>query len=255
MTYRIKSPLKKSPVDEAQFLTSMERFWLAAEEHRRGILAGVGVLILAAGILGWAVWYDRQQAQLAFELDREAARFYATRPPDNAKQAVENLQKAIGLYRRVVKEFPRSQVAPHSLYRLGLALEEDRKAAGAIEAYEKFLIKYGDNEPLLGLVYQRLGYAFLLKGDTDKAEESFASVLAVRGALNQDHALFELGKLEEAQSRPEGAVARYQELVEAYPHSPLAREVEVRMNALGVPEAAEGGTQETQETSPDQPDQ
>ncbi len=247
MSYRIKSGPKKSPVDEALLMTRMERFWTAVEEHRRGVLIGFGVILLAAGVLGGAVWYDRQQAERALELDREAARFYATRPPDNAKQAIENLKQAIVRYRRVVKEFPRSQVAPHSLYRLGLALEEDNRVDEAIEAYEKFLVTHGDNEPLLGLVYQRLGYAFLLKGEPDKAQQSFSSVLAVRGALNRDHALFELGKLEEAQSRPEGAVARYQEfLTEPYKDSPLADEAQFRMNALGVNEASEGGGQETE---------
>lgn len=255
MTYRIKSGPKKSQDDAAQLLTWMERFWLAAEEHRRGVLTGFVVLLLAAGVLGGVVWYDYQQAEQALKLDREAGRFYATRPSDNAKQAMENLKQAIVLYRRVVKEFPRSAGASHSLYQLGLALEEDNNVAGAIEAYEKFLAKYGDNEALLGLVLQRLGYAFLLKKDPDKAERAFSSVLTVRGALNKDHALFELGKLEETQARPEGAFARYQDLVDGYPHSPLAGEAQVRMRALGVKEAPEGGIQESGGESPDKPDQ
>jgi outer membrane protein assembly factor BamD (BamD/ComL family) len=57
-------------------------------------------------------------------------------------------------------------------------------------------------------------------------------VLDVDGALNKDHTLFELAKLEESQSRPEGAAARYQELMKGYPNSPFAGEAAVRIKAL-----------------------
>ena len=98
---------------------------------------------------------------------------------------------------------------------------------------------------MLGLVYQRLGYAYLLHGDRDQAVTAFLAVLDVPGALNKDHALFELGKMEEAQSRPEGALAHYQELMKSYPNSPLASEATVRIKALeakkGPADAGSGG--------------
>lgn len=238
MSYRIKVPPKKSPVDEAQLMTGMERLWLAAEENRRGILAGLVVFLVAVAVVAGAIWFDVRQAQQALELDEEATRFYVTRPADNLEQATKNLRQAINLYRQVVKEFPRSSVAPHSLFRLGIALEEDNDTKGAIEAYQKFVDTYGDSQQMLGLVYQRLGYAFLLSGEREKAEQAFSSVLAVPGALNRDYAVFELAKLEEAQSRPEGALARYQELLKDYPHSPLVGEASVRMKALEVQETA-----------------
>ncbi|MER3425099.1 MAG: hypothetical protein C4293_19595, partial [Nitrospiraceae bacterium] len=41
-----------------------------------------------------------------------------------------------------------------------------------------------------------------------------------------------LGKLEETHSRPEGALARYQELMKDFPNSPFTGEAAVRIKAL-----------------------
>ena len=234
MSYRIKTPPRKSPVDEAQLMSSMERLWLSAEEHRRGILAGLLVVLLAIGIVVGVVWYDMERAQQAMSLHVEANKHLATRPPDKPEQAQKNLKKAILLYREVAKDYPGTPAAAQSLFRLGLALEEDKNVPEAIETYQKLVRKHGDNDPLLGLAYQRLAYAYLDQGDGAKAEEALTAVLAVPGAINKDHTLFELGKLEEAQSRPEGALARFQELLDRHPYSPLANEASIRIKALAA---------------------
>lgn len=246
MSYRIKTPPRKNPVDEAQLMSTVERLWLSAEEHRRGILAGLVVVILAVGVVVGVVWYDLDRAQRAMTLHVEANKHFATRPPDKPEQAEKNLKKAILLYREVAKEYPGTSAAAQSLFRLGLALEEDKNLGEAIETYQKLVTKYGDNGPLLGLAYQRLAYAYLQQGENGKAEEALTAVLAVPGANNKDHALFELGKLEQAQSRPEGALARFQELIDQHPYSPLANEASIRIKALSA-------QQEPAETEGQQP--
>ena len=82
------------------------------------------------------------------------------------------------------------------------------------------------------MVLQRLGYAYLIKGDQDAATKVFTTALEMPGTLNKDQVLYELGKIEEAQSRPEGALARYQDLSKTYPNSPFAGEAAVRAKAL-----------------------
>lgn len=237
MSYRIKTPPRKSPVDEAQLMSTMEWLWLSAEEHRRGLLLGLVVVILAIGVVVGVVWYDMQRAQKAMSLHVEATKHFATRPPDKPEQAQKNLKQAILLYRQVAKEYPGTSAAAQSLFRLGLALEEDKNLPEAIEAYQKLVTTYGGNDPLLGLAYQRLAYAYLQQGERGKAEEALTAILAVPGANNKDHALFELGKLEEAQSRPEGALARFQELIDRHPYSPLANEASIRIKALSAQQA------------------
>lgn len=87
---------------------------------------------------------------------------------------------------------------------------------------------------MVGLVQQRLAYVYLHKGDRDQAVKAFTRILETPGTLNRDQALFELARLEESQSRPEGALARYQELIKTYPNSPFTSEATIRTKIMDV---------------------
>ena len=247
MSYRIRVGSKNVPADEAHLLNRMERFLLLVQEHRRGIVMGLIVLLGAVAAVAAVIWVDHRNAEQALELNRQAMRFYLDRPADQRVKADENLKQAINVFRQLVEQYPRVPSAPLTLYHLGNALVQANDLGGAIEAYKRFIASYGANRTLLGLVYQRLGYAYLLNGDRDQAAKAFAAVLNVAGASNKDHALFELGKLEETQSRPEGALARYQDLTKGYPNSPLASEAAVRIKALQVKRDHEGDATESRE--------
>jgi len=149
------------------------------------------------------------------------------------------LKEAITLYRQVVADYPRTSSAPLALFNLGNALMQANEVDAAIEAYQRFVLMYGANASLLGLVQQKLGYAYLLKGDRDQAAKAYSTVLEIPGSLNRDHALFELARLEESQSRPEGALAHYQELMKTYPNSPFTSEAAIRVKALEVKKTSE----------------
>lgn len=241
MTYRIKVPPRTLPVDEAHLVSNLEHWLENVRVYRGPLLVGATILILAAGIVGGVLWYDSQTAQKAQDLEREATLHYFTRPADDPKKADANLKEAVALYKRVVEEYPRTSTAPLSAFYLGNALAQANEVDAAIEAYKRFVLMYGSNTSLLGLVQQRLGYAYLLKGDRDQAAKAYSAVLDIPGALNRDHALFELARLEESLSRPEGALAHYQDLMKSYPNSPLANEAAVRLKVLEVkksPDAA-----------------
>ncbi len=242
MSYRIKIPSKTAPPDEAQFLSGVERMWLLLQRrHREAVIAAL-ILVLVGLAVAVAMWMEHRNAQAAHELERKANSLYLDRPVGKPAQAEENVSQAITLYRQVVDQYPRSPNAPVALFGLANALAHRNDLGGAIEAYQKFLDQYPDHIALIGIVLQRLGYAHLLNGDREKATQSFLKVLTIPGALNQDQALFELGKLEEAQARPEGALGHYQELMKSYPNSPFASEAAVRIKALEVRKGPEEGS-------------
>ena len=234
MAFRIKVPPRELPVDEAHLVSGLERFVIGLRDYRGPLLVGAAMLLLAGGIVGGVLWYDTQTAKKAQDLEREATQHYLTRPADDLKKADSNLKQAIALYKRVADEYPRTPSGPLALFHLGNALVQANEFDGAIDAYKRFVVAYGSHVALLGLVQQRLGYVYLLKGDRDQAVKAYSAVLQILGALNRDHALFELARLEESQSRPEGAMGYYHDLVKTYPTSPLANEAAVRMKALDV---------------------
>ena len=232
MGYRIRIPSKHDALDEAELLSGAERFGFFLREQRLALLVGFGVLVVAAAVVGGVLWYDFQTSQKATELLREATRHYANRPADDPKKADDQLRQAIAEYREVVEQYPRTPSGPLALFYLGNAQILANETDAGIESYKRFMLLYGSNPALLGLVQQRLGYAYLTKNDRDQAVKAFSSVLDIPGALNKDNVLFELAKLEEAQSRPEGALAHYQDLMKNHPNSPFASEAAVRVKVL-----------------------
>jgi len=233
VAYRIKTISKPTVLDDAHLISGFERFWLKVEEHRRAVLGGLLLFVAALLAVGAALYYDHVQEEKALDLHRQAVRLYLDRPVGQSAKADENLKGAIALYHQVLEQYPRSRTAPLAMYELGNALVQANDMAGAIEIYKKSLAAYQGNSSLPGLVRQRLAFAYLLNGDREQAAKQLQAVVELPAALNKDQALFELGKLEEAQSRPEGALARYQDLMKAYPASPFAAEAEIRIKALG----------------------
>lgn len=239
MSYRIRVPAKDDPLDEAHLISGVDRFLHVLQEQRRALLVGVGVLLVAGAVVAGVIWYDYQSTLKARELDQEATLHYLNRPADDPKKSQEQLTQAINLYQQVIDQYPRSPVAPVALFHLGNAQVLANQVDAGIETYKRFMLLYSSNTSLLGLVQQRLAYAYLAKGDRDQAVKAFTGILDIPGALNKDHVLFELAKIEESQSRLEGAIAHYQDLMKNYPNSPFTSEAAVRVKVLEVKKAPE----------------
>ncbi|HEY5627018.1 MAG TPA: tetratricopeptide repeat protein [Nitrospira sp.] len=232
MSYRIKVPARTLPVDEAHLLSGLEHQLHRLQEYRRPLLVGLAVLVLAAGVVGGVFWVDRQASQKAQELEREAVRFLTARATADPKNVDNLLKQAIAQYREIADKYPRTPTAPLALFHLGNVLVQAKDLPGAIEAYQRFMLLYADHAALTALVQQRLAYVYLEKGDRDRAAKAFTAIVDNPGALNKDQALFELARLEEAQSRPEGALAHYQELIKTYPNSPYTSEATIRTKVM-----------------------
>lgn len=240
MTYRIKVPAKTLPVDEAHLLSGLEHALLRLQDYRRPLLVGLGVFLLAGAVVGGVLWFDRQAVHKAQELEREAMLHVLT-SANNHEKTEASLNQAIAKYRQIVEQYPRTPTAPLALFQAGNALVQVNDLGGAIEAYQRFIALYGSNPGFAGLVQQRLAYVYLLKGDREQAVKALTGILEMPGALNRDQALFELARLEESQSRPEGALAHYQELIKTHPNSPFASEAMIRTKILDVKKAPDPG--------------
>jgi outer membrane protein assembly factor BamD (BamD/ComL family) len=234
MSYRIKVPAKTLQVDEAHFLSGLEHQLHRLQEYRRPLTVGLAVLILAAGVVGGVFWMDRQASHKAQELEREGTRLLMTRSTADPQNADNVLKQAMAKYREVIEQYPRTATAPLAMFHLGNAQVQANDLSAAIDTYQRFILMYGANPALGGLVQQRIAYTYLLKGDRDQAAKTFAAILESPGVLVKDQALYELARLEESQSRPEGALAHYQELIKTYPNSPYSSEATIRTKVMDV---------------------
>ena len=232
MTYRIKVPPRTLPVGEEQLVSGLEHWLIGLRSYRWSLIVGF-VLLLLMGMGLWGLfWYEEQNASKAQELEREATLLLFTRPSTDSQKTANNLKEAIALYKRVLEEYPRTPTAPLVQFSLGNTYLQSNEVDSAIEAYQRFTSTYASNTSLLGLVYQKLGYAFLLKKDLDQAARAYSSILDLPGAMNRDYALFEVARLEENRSKPDEALKHYQELMKTYPNSPLTSESAVRVKVI-----------------------
>jgi outer membrane protein assembly factor BamD (BamD/ComL family) len=234
MTYRIKVPAKTLEVDEAHLLSGLEHQLHRLQEYRRPLLVGLTVLLLAAVVVGGVFWMDRQASEKAEALEREATGLVMARGTADPKKVDDVLKQAMAKYREVVDQYPRTAAAPLAMFHLGNVQAQANDLPAAIDTYQRFLLLYGSNQALAGLVQQRLAYSYLLKGDREQAAKAFMAIVDTPGALLKDQALFELARLEESQSRPEGALAHYQELIKTYPASPFTSEATIRTKVLDM---------------------
>ena len=239
MTYRIKVPPRSLPVDEAHLVSSLEHKLVDLQKYRWSLLVGLLLLLIVGGIIGAVLWYDEQTTGKAQALEREATMHYLTRPANDPKKVEMNLKEAVTLYKKVVDEYPRTPSAPLALFGLGNALIETNQLDGAIEAYQRLLSTYGSNTFLTSLAHQKLGYAYLLKGDREQAGKSYSAILHNPVSLNRDQALFELARLDESQSRFDEALKRYQEISKTFPSSPFASEAALREKILDARKSLE----------------
>lgn len=220
------------PVGEEQLVSGLEHWLIGLRSYRWPLIVGC-VLLLLTGMGLWGLfWYEEQNASKAQELEREATLRLFTRPSNDPQKTAGNLKEAIALYKRVLDEYPRTPTAPLVQFSLGNAFLQLHDVDSAIDAYKRFTSTYGSNTSLLGLVYQKLGYAYLVKGDLDQAASAYSSILTMPGAMNRDHALFEVARLEESRSKSDEAMKYYQELLKTYPTSPLSSEAAVRVKVI-----------------------
>ena len=249
MAYKIKEASPKSGmIDEAELLSGKDRVLLFVEQNRIAIIVGILLTVVVAVALGGLVWFERLESENAILLEGKAQLLYYDRLPDKPEQTQENLSKAADLYRQILDEYPRTSSARRSLFFLGNTLMEQGDLNGATETYQQFIKKYPDDEILLGVVFQRLGYAHLLNGNQDRAYAVFSTVLGLPGAINKDQVLYEVAKLKEAEEKTQEALTYYKQLVEQYPNSPFFSEASLRVKILEPEDESPAQGEESEKT-------
>lgn len=261
MAFKIKDLQKNAASPDVQLLSRAERMWFFAEQHRAALIGAFCLIVLLGIGIGVLVWLEETKEEEAWKLQHTAAQLYIDRPLDQPETAQKNLDRAIAIYREILEKYPNTASAELAGYFIGNALMDQENYQGALEAYQQHIQQYGKNKILLGLVYQRMGFAYLFLDNPGKAKEFFSKALEIPGGLNKDQVLFELAKLTEETETKEAALPFYKQILNTYPNSPFASEASVRVKALepeseAIPETKESTssppaeTESTQETTP-----
>ena len=195
-----------------------ELFWA---KHRKSIILGVVVLLLALG--GTAIWFIN-----AHNTKEGAQRAFATAGNPEA-------------WREVIAKYPTSQPAGDAYFLLAESLREQGNFQESAATYQKFLEGFPEHQLAGGA---RLGLAENLaaEGKTDQAlsalkevqTENASSYAAPFAALLEGRIYLREGKLLEARKA-------FLTLISTYQKSPAAQVAHAQIDQLGLilpPEAA-----------------
>jgi predicted negative regulator of RcsB-dependent stress response len=247
MAYKIKIAPKPVATDQAAAIHWLDR-WVAWETtHRRLlwplVIGAICLIVTGGGGWGWWWWQNNQAAQLA----GQAAEYYpapteAVKPAPAGEQPkspmAERCEKALPLYRQISDRYGYSRVAPLALYYQANCQVELGKFDDAKTLYTMVIDRYGLSNTVAQLAALRLGYLYAHQGDRARAIQQFQQLSQQPTAANRDEALYEVGRLREAENDRAGALTAYQAVQKAYAKSPWSSEAAVRIKSLGGASAA-----------------
>jgi len=239
MAYKIRVATRKNQLKKPdEFIGTLDRLGDLIRE-RATLVGSILAFLVVAGAAYGAYWfYQENQKNHAANLEFQGLEYYRQEAPSDPKSAPppkeEAYKKAVEEFQEVLKQYPGTPSAEIAQFYIGNTNMELKDFDAAIAAYRALVDKKTKNDILLGMAYQRLGYAYLEKKESDEARQAFEAVGAVPGAVNKDQADFELGSLYESTGKKEDAIKRYQEIVSQYPDSMFLAEAQGRLTALGV---------------------
>lgn len=154
--------------------------------------------------------------------------------------------RAIKTYKRLVKKYPRSNVAPEATWRAGRLTEEEGDLLKAAQIYRSLMEIYPQTPHFQEAIEAqfRIGEVFLngkkrkflgvpLGSSLDEAVEIFAPI--VRSAPYGRYAAraqFSIGRAREKQGSEDLAIDAYQSVVEKFPNDPLAVDAQYQIGYI-----------------------
>lgn len=230
MAYKIKIDSKRQLKEPDEFVSIMERVFSFGKENLRYLVITLAVLLAIAIAYAAFIIKARIDDDKAGRLEYDASRYYFG---SGREKTGQDLKKAVDIYQKIVTDYKKSSSGPIAYYYLGNVHIELKEYDAAIRAYKGFIERYPNRRDLIPLVYQRLGYAYLAKGDNQNALDSFNRAAGLEYAKNRDQSLFESGRILEMMGKKDEAIKKYEEIVKNFPSSIYTAEAQVKMKALG----------------------
>jgi tetratricopeptide (TPR) repeat protein len=179
---------RKKPEQEIRFL--MDSLSDFAATHRKNLnRIGAALAVVLILFVGYKLVLHVQEQKAA---PLAAAAYDLYRP---ASGAGPDYQKALDLFQEVQKKYSLTRSGARAQFYIGNCLMALGRNADALKAYRTFVSQYSGNTFLLGLVYERMGYAALALGKQSDAIKAFEQSDAIIGP---GAATVELAKLYES---------------------------------------------------------
>ncbi len=157
--------IKKQDINKSDQVQSVfDKIIKYISENRSKVLLVLGILVfIMLSLSGWHLY------RLNYEKNAEKMHLLAFHSYQKKDINRGTYLNAIELYKKVVKKYPGSNAAIHSLYSMGNIYFNINEIDNSISAYEQFIKKSNGNNDLVVLAYIGLGYCYESKGNLKKA--------------------------------------------------------------------------------------
>lgn len=191
---------------EQEILTVAHKVSGLMAAYRNQVTIAVAAVAIALVVLAGYSFIRSSQEQKAAPLVAVAHEYYSPAGAMNADYA-----KALELFRDVQKKYPGTKSGAIAQYYVGNCLINMGRPDEALKEYQAFVNRYPDEKFLLGLVYQRMGYASLMLGKQAEAVKAFELSEKVSGP---GVATVELARLYEASGNIPESQKKYKLIME-----------------------------------------
>ena len=209
---------------------------LAWPAPRTLVMAGLGLVLVAAVAVGGWYWYDTQQRRVGAAYAEVMTRAYAAQAPQAASTERARVAREL---EQLIAQHPTGASAGEAAYELGNLRYAAQDYAGARSAYE-LAVGRGGSPTVRTLARVSIGYTWEAERNFPKAVDAYQAVVSELGPKDflYEQTLLDLARAQELAGRRPDAVATYQRVLKELPAARRADEVRGRLAALGAPAAS-----------------
>jgi len=223
-----------SPQDEIKSITHTVADYYQAYRQQANI-----ALTLVALVLIVLTVYSLVQAANEKKSGQLFAAAYDAYDPGGSTPP--NYPLALQRFQDVVKQYGGTTNGAIAEFYIGNTYASMGQPDTALKEYEAFTKKHAGPTFLLGMVYQRMGYAYLAVGKSDEAIKSFSKAETLVGTGG---ATLELARLYELSGNSQEALKKYKAISDDLPSSAWASEARTKLPPpdLGQAKPAQSGS-------------
>jgi predicted negative regulator of RcsB-dependent stress response len=225
MPKAIKKKTKKGDVgSEAEIKDVLEDIKDKLQKKQKTVLIygliGLSAVFVLAVILFSQYSADKKSRQL----ENRAYNIYYNVNQGQSVSKQEQYRQALDLFQQAYKK----QKSPRVLLYIASSQAELEQYDEALKTLNTLIKKHANARDLVPLAYKKIAAIQLIKGDKDAALNTL-DTLEKGGALLQDYALIEAGRILEKDGKTAEAEAKYRQLTEKFPGSPYAEEAKAKL--------------------------
>ncbi len=223
------------------FMVFVGKVMTFAKTYQQQIIMAAIALVLVAAVISGMVYFRQKSEDRAAALFGTAVVKYHGIMQSNSSPDFAAYEEVKADFRAVIDQYGSTGAGRAALIKYADICFEMKQYDETIDAYQKALAAFKDQDDFTGLINNGLAYAYEARGDMDEAEKYFNRVLADPHAVAKDHVLFNLARIHEKQGRTDHRAEALKRLVTEYPESIFYQPAKEKMFVPASAEAESAG--------------